>query len=1379
MRHGLIALFCVLVLGCGASGASEPESSSPDAFARWDLALWLDAQALGAKRLGSRLSEFATVEVPLERWEDRSGHKRHFLQADAALQPRLIRLHGTFLVHFNGHGQHLRCTTSGLKLQEGTLFLVVRPSSNLGGFRAFFAANAPGGRDYQTGFTVDLGPAASTQLQWINVEGRGFSGIGNLLAEPQPLGQLHLLEITFSAAQSRVELRLDGKVQRHRPWQPGVIDAQEMTLGARYYTNGPGPQQVRGFLAGSVAEVMLFARELSPQQRQQVRRYLLEKYAPLRQALQEQQAKSQEHLLGQKPTVPNPPQVQMLVPGFDVFALPVRLPNINNVRYRPDGTLVALGYNGNIYLLRDRNGDGLEEHVELFWDNRGRLINPVGMALTPPGYRLGQGVFVASRGKVSLIVDTNGDDRADREVIVATGWQPLTHGVDALGVALDQQGNIYFGLGTANFGNPYLLDQQGRSHYRLDSPRGTIQKVSPDFRHRKTVCTGVRFTVGMAVNRYGELFCTDQEGATWLPNGNPFDELLWIRPGRHYGFPPRHPRYLPQVVDEPSVYDYGPQHQSTCGLFFNEPGPGKKIFGPSWWEDNVFVCGESRGKLFRTILARNPYGYVASTHRLACLTGLCVDACLSPQGNVVVSVHSGLPDWGTGPRGQGRLYKIVPTPAQVPRPVLAYAAEPNQVRVVFDRPLSSEVVAKIRRQVRITYGRYVRAGERYEILVPPYEVVQHQLLSPRYRLPVQRVELSPDGHSLIVHTARMHQGVWYAVSLPDFTSWKPRPGSLPQDRTIDVDFQLTGVEYEVATAQGAVKHRGWLPHLDLAQAQALIRGSPEHQALWRNLPQGIWTLKTQLRLDYMLRPRLQHGSRLDYVPKPEVVTLYLEANCPVELTVGRQGAQVQHARRGNRWWAQMRIANPGGKLWPVLVRLHATAVRPELTVGFFTAQDSRLRPLAPQRLILPWVVSLGEDSSQLISQTRRRLQGASWGRGRQVFFGSKAGCSRCHRIRGQGGRIGPDLSNLIHRDYESVRRDILQPSFTINPDFVSFSILLEDGRVLVGPVRSEKGQLIVGTPQGEEIRLDPQQVEQMQPTPLSVMPQDIGKRLSRQELEDLLAFLLLPPPRMPLQPRPAPPSARSWKEVARVVPPSQPVPPQPEEKPRLLRIVLVCGPKDHGPNEHDYPVWQRVWTELLRAAPGVEVIRRRPWPKEEDYRRADVIVYYKRLQFRPEEGKLMDRLLSRDRGLVFVHWAVDGHQHPEQLAQRIGLAAGPGLRFRHGPIRLRILQQHPITHGLKLLNLVDETYWNLHGDPERIQVLAASEEQGKLRPQVWTVEHRPGRVFVCIPGHYSWTFDDPLYRLLLLRGIAWAAGADPHRLDHLAWPGARVQGTVP
>jgi type 1 glutamine amidotransferase len=59
----------------------------------------------------------------------------------------------------------------------------------------------------------------------------------------------------------------------------------------------------------------------------------------------------------------------------------------------------------------------------------------------------------------------------------------------------------------------------------------------------------------------------------------------------------------------------------------------------------------------------------------------------------------------------------------------------------------------------------------------------------------------------------------------------------------------------------------------------------------------------------------------------------------------------------------------------------------------------------------------------------------------------------------------------------------------------------------------------------------------------------------------------------------------------------------------------------------------------------------------------------------------------------------------------------------------------------------------------------------------WAHPHGRGRVFGCVPGHYTWTFDDPYFRLLLLRGMAWAAGGSPYRFDPLVLRGARVAAT--
>ena len=64
--------------------------------------------------------------------------------------------------------------------------------------------------------------------------------------------------------------------------------------------------------------------------------------------------------------------------------------------------------------------------------------------------------------------------------------------------------------------------------------------------------------------------------------------------------------------------------------------------------------------------------------------------------------------------------------------------------------------------------------------------------------------------------------------------------------------------------------------------------------------------------------------------------------------------------------------------------------------------------------------------------------------------------------------------------------------------------------------------------------------------------------------------------------------------------------------------------------------------------------------------------------------------------------------------------------------------------------------------------------------RLWTIEHgtpehAKGRVFVSILGHYTWTFDDPLFRVLILRGICWSAKQPIDHLSELATIGARME----
>ena len=91
------------------------------------------------------------------------------------------------------------------------------------------------------------------------------------------------------------------------------------------------------------------------------------------------------------------------------------------------------------------------------------------------------------------------------------------------------------------------------------------------------------------------------------------------------------------------------------------------------------------------------------------------------------------------------------------------------------------------------------------------------------------------------------------------------------------------------------------------------------------------------------------------------------------------------------------------------------------------------------------------------------------------------------------------------------------------------------------------------------------------------------------------------------------------------------------------------------------------------------------------------------------------------------------------------------------------------------MHFEDESYWQLFGNPKKVNLLASGKEDGQNQPLFWTLEPAKGRVFVSIPGHFAWTFDDPLFRILLLRGIAWTAREPVDRFNDLVVRGARIK----
>ncbi len=143
-------------------------------------------------------------------------------------------------------------------------------------------------------------------------------------------------------------------------------------------------------------------------------------------------------------------------------------------------------------------------------------------------------------------------------------------------------------------------------------------------------------------------------------------------------------------------------------------------------------------------------------------------------------------------------------------------------------------------------------------------------------------------------------------------------------------------------------------------------------------------------------------------------------------------------------------------------------------------------------------------------QARHALAaGGDPARGRSVFADAKAGCVTCHRVRGEGGSIGPDLSDVGGKfGREHLIESVLEPSRQVVEGYRPTVLATSDGRVLTGLVRSESDdRLAVIDAQGRERVVRKDEIESRSLSSASIMPDGLADRLTRDEFADLIAYL--------------------------------------------------------------------------------------------------------------------------------------------------------------------------------------------------------------------------------------------------------------------------------
>ncbi len=221
-------------------------------------------------------------------------------------------------------------------------------------------------------------------------------------------------------------------------------------------------------------------------------------------------------------------------------------------------------------------------------------------------------------------------------------------------------------------------------------------------------------------------------------------------------------------------------------------------------------------------------------------------------------------------------------------------------------------------------------------------------------------------------------------------------------------------------------------------------------------------------------------------------------------------------------WAKTLLTAVGDK------KIAAAAINVNQARRLYDTKDAEVRELLAKH----WgVVREGRtpDRDKIITEMRgliRKSPGDAM-KGEAAF---KKVCAQCHKLYGDGAEVGPDITLNGRNDYTQLLSNVFDPSLVIGAGYRSYTVITEGGRVINGLLVEESPQRIVLKVQGGKQEIIPRDdIDEFKVSEISLMPEQLEKQLSPQEIIDLFAYITLDKP-------PRDPSAKRLPGVYDVVP---------------------------------------------------------------------------------------------------------------------------------------------------------------------------------------------------------------------------------------------------
>ncbi|HEY7426291.1 MAG TPA: c-type cytochrome, partial [Gemmataceae bacterium] len=392
--------------------------------------------------------------------------------------------------------------------------------------------------------------------------------------------------------------------------------------------------------------------------------------------------------------VPQPPvaarkgEAVEVAPGFLGERLPLSTEIMpTGLSWRTDGRLVFCSLKGQVFEAFDTDRDGTEDRLTLLADG------------LPAPYGVHAGAdYIDISAKYALLRLSKEGESNRRIDTIASGWGYSADYHDwAVGLPRNEHGEYFLGI-------PCQEDKRAPAAARFhgDVLRLKPRKPTAGDPHLfalEPISAGHRFPMGLALNRNGELFVSDNQG-----NYKPFNELNHVRPGAYFGFINRLDRGKPAPPRTPSALDIPhPWTRSVngiCFLYTPKELRGKldrDAFGPL--EGHLIGCEYDTRRLIRMTLQRVGDTFQGAAYPLSIppsepqrgFLGPLVCA-VSPRGELYVgSIRDS--GWGAG-NNVGEIVRVQVQPDKLPCGLAEMRASHDGFVLDFFRPIDRELAAK-------------------------------------------------------------------------------------------------------------------------------------------------------------------------------------------------------------------------------------------------------------------------------------------------------------------------------------------------------------------------------------------------------------------------------------------------------------------------------------------------------------------------------------------------------------------------------------------------------------------------------------------------------------------------------------------------------------